>query len=1354
MIMKKRTIYLTLSFLTFLLALSVSDSLCQRAVNLKWNSYYGEPDSIGWSASVVDGSGNTLFTGNTQVANQGTNILTAKYDRDGVLIWQHTFNHAYSGNDYGIAITYDPAGNVYVAGTSETSAQNGFDFALLKINSAGTLLWAQHYNGSASAEDIASAIALDSDTNIIITGAGNESTSGRDYVTLKYKPNGDLTWTAYYDYHDLDDIPVDIEIYDNNDIFVTGASSDNIVKWDIATVKYNSSGQQLLTRREQGSQLGIDYPTGLCKDDSSNFIITGVVTDTTGHYNIRTLKLDSDLNLEWSTDWDGHNLDDESKDICTDNAGNIIVTGQSINSNGKKEWVTLKYTSAGSLDWEKIIHSPEQEDAIGEAVCTDQYNNIILTGSVYQYGDINVYTTVIEPDNSVIWSRCYKPGTSGTETPTKVLYIGQNKINVIGKTDWNPRDYFIMQYTYINIDKEAYTDTSNIKRYVKDNIIVRFHPDSLEMEPINNRDIQYLNIDKFLSQARLDLIEDKLPSGISTDNILLKKVFNHAHPSDTTMVTLRGDTIEKPIEWNTFLMILDCDDKEDEVIDSIQTLFPLVLSAEHNSIFYPLTNTEFLYKPANDTEYEPEQAFLHGDSWYFPEHEVIGWDCIITNDFMYAALLDDMIYLDNNAFTNEVLIGAFFQDGESKKCGGYITYNNTMISLSAWGDDPLTSEKEGFVYLEEIQWFGFAPSQNTIYKLTPIFDQYSPFSDNKYHPGAGMSIERFDMETQYHINIEAAWEYSKGDPSVIVGIMDSGVNLGHEDIPDYVNSDHLTGYDYNLNAPYGNDPYGNWDWEPDGHGTYMTGLIGAVRNNNAVGGVAGIAGEDFSDSNVGVKIFHAGVFDPNTGYPDLETMATALDDLSTTSTKYNPVTGYGQNCNIINFSIAIEYYGVFNENHKVIQQSVRKLAKQHVIFVTGRGNWKQSDPGTITDYKMVSTSVPDGAAIVFGASNNYGERWYTSMYDPLLTYLLFPKLDLVAPGSSYMVYSIDGTTTDDYKEASGTSCSSAIGAGVIALAYKPYKTNNSNIPPTTKNMEKLLERTATDLLTTGRDRETGYGLLNAGKALYKCSLNKFKFFDFSFTKPPSLTPIYNYEQTLDIAIYEDIIGYGDQSNAPIPIVPGVHTMEVYKFTVSNTHALETDYEIENNNCMDANVNNSYCNLYGPPEPNGNGYRLTIGEDVRFASWPSNTYAELEGYCYKITNTSNSFIGGSYSPTEDVWIPINPNETNVDFHYTIHATHSDYIINIPELIVDNNISLYLYPNPAINTLHVEILDNGKISGKIGLYDLQGRIVNKWNIYGFEKVTRSFNISRLRKGMYYLTFINQENKYKSIKFVKGE
>ncbi len=97
------------------------------------------------------------------------------------------------------------------------------------------------------------------------------------------------------------------------------------------------------------------------------------------------------------------------------------------------------------------------------------------------------------------------------------------------------------------------------------------------------------------------------------------------------------------------------------------------------------------------------------------------------------------------------------------------------------------------------------------------------------------------------IHATEAWDYQKGSTSIIVAVLDSGVDYNHEDLAGRV----IKGYDFANNY---NDPM---DDHPCSHGTHMAGIIGAIMDNSK--GIAGIAQ---------VKILAIKVGDQYRPYPD------------------------------------------------------------------------------------------------------------------------------------------------------------------------------------------------------------------------------------------------------------------------------------------------------------------------------------------------------------------------------------------------------------------------------------------------------------------------------------------------------
>ena len=120
------------------------------------------------------------------------------------------------------------------------------------------------------------------------------------------------------------------------------------------------------------------------------------------------------------------------------------------------------------------------------------------------------------------------------------------------------------------------------------------------------------------------------------------------------------------------------------------------------------------------------------------------------------------------------------------------------------------------------------------------------------------------------VNVEKAWDLCTGNPSIIVAVLDEGVDFSHPDLKDnmWVNEKEIwrsaedndgNGYEgdvygYNFAAQSGIiSTNGRYD---TGHGTHVAGVIAATNNNGI--GISSIAGG--TKENPGVKIMSCQIF--------------------------------------------------------------------------------------------------------------------------------------------------------------------------------------------------------------------------------------------------------------------------------------------------------------------------------------------------------------------------------------------------------------------------------------------------------------------------------------------------------------
>jgi len=290
-----------------------------------WTNLYGK-GPLGRSAALamaVDGSNDVIVTGYSTGSARNWDYTTIKYSSAGTPLWTNRYNGPGNTNDCANAVTVDGNNNVFVTGYSASFTNwTSTDYATIKYSSEGTPLWTNRFNGLADGYDEATALAVDSSNNVIVTGYSTNATSGYDYATIKYSDAGAPLWTNWYNGpKNLADMARAVAVDGNDNVVIMGQSVGIGSGYDYATIGYSSAGTPLWTSRYNGPESGNDYARAMAVDGSGNVIVTGHSTGSGGKYDFATVKYSFPLVIT------GSGLNGEAFEMLVDNVqpGTLVI---------------------------------------------------------------------------------------------------------------------------------------------------------------------------------------------------------------------------------------------------------------------------------------------------------------------------------------------------------------------------------------------------------------------------------------------------------------------------------------------------------------------------------------------------------------------------------------------------------------------------------------------------------------------------------------------------------------------------------------------------------------------------------------------------------------------------------------------------------------------------------------------------------------------------------------------------------------------------------------------------------------------------------------------------------------------
>jgi hypothetical protein len=445
----KKNYYLIL-FTIILLNLGCHFGYAQPAMT--WVKQYNGADNLSDKASAIaiDGSCNLYVTGQTDKIGAGTNYMTIKYDDEGNTIWATSYDGPSHLDDIPTAIKVDANGNVYVTGKSASSS-NGFDFLTVKYNSSGVQQWASRLNSSINADDIANDLAVDANGNVYVCGD-----QGNGCALIKYNSSGNQTWVETFDepgdfYYRFK--KVIISNSGSVEVLAEAGNSSVYSPWAKPEVCHFSASNGNSSTSHWSGMPGLynPVPVDFVLNSSGEAFVCVYSVDGT-HENITILSTTDNTFAFATYTTTGTAISRPSK-IKLDNSGNVYLCGYTdINTNAGVDlnYLTLKYNSSGVQQWKLLYGGNGEDKVIDMALGSGSAPDVYVTGYTTNTSGNKDITTIRSNNNGTLqsgWTQIYDGGTNTDDVPAGIKIDANNNILLSGYSgDLNTENYTTIKY--------------------------------------------------------------------------------------------------------------------------------------------------------------------------------------------------------------------------------------------------------------------------------------------------------------------------------------------------------------------------------------------------------------------------------------------------------------------------------------------------------------------------------------------------------------------------------------------------------------------------------------------------------------------------------------------------------------------------------------------------------------------------------------------------------------------------------------------------------------------------------------------------------------------------------------------
>lgn len=410
---------------------------------------------------------------------------------------------------------------------------------------------------------------------------------------------------------------------------------------------------------------------------------------------------------------------------------------------------------------------------------------------------------------------------------------------------------------------------------------------------------------------------------------------------------------------------------------------------------------------------------------------------------LQSGLFIASLYMVSSAFAaNETEIFVKWRSGSTREHGQLTSHlglkkvwqSSLVNGLERFEIDDFGDSANIYRALEQSPQVIYAEPNFKIHRIVPVLESRatpSVFIDI-LSPNDPMFSQQWAMTAATGVHAVEAWPITRGSRDIKVAVIDTGIDPTHPELSDRI----LPGYDFISNTSIMHDGHG--------HGTHVSGIIGAASNNGV-----GIAGINPEVSIIPIRAV------PNN---DDETDSNVISAFEFAA---------AQGARVANCSFGKE------ASSQAVGDTIEAVGQKGVLVVVAAGNDGQDN----NQHNAFPANFRTSNMIVVASIAQSGNLSYFSDYG-------LTKVDIAAPGSN-ILSTIPGAKYDSW---SGTSMATPQVVGVAAL------TLSANPAMTVTQLKDILLQTAVKLPSLigkvdTEGRVDAFGAVNAAHNLLVAPVN-------------------------------------------------------------------------------------------------------------------------------------------------------------------------------------------------------------------------------------------------------------------------